>query len=161
MGAKLAKAMGAEVVIFTTTKEKVAEAEKLGAVGVYSKDKEALHKYKQKFDFILSTVPEKSELNPFIQLLKLNATLAIVGDLAMLGSINNMFMAAHRNAVAGSLIGGIRQTQEVLNFCAEHNVTPDVQLISIEEVNDAYKKVEASEVRFRYVIDMASLKKSN
>ena len=82
-----------------------------------------------------------------------------MGALEKLEPFNNMEMAGHRNTVGGSLIGGIRETQEVLDFCAEHGITPDVQIIAIQDVNDAYKKVEDGDVRFRYVIDMASLKK--
>ena len=158
MATKLAKAMGAEVVIFTSTKEKVAEAAKLGAKGVLETDEEAVKAHKASFNFILSTIPEKSDLSPFMPLLKRDASLIIVGALEKLEPFNNMEMAGHRNTVGGSLIGGIRETQEVLDFCAEHNITPDTQIIPIEQINDAYKKVEDGEVRFRYVIDMQSLK---
>ena len=157
MAAKLAEAMGAEVVIFTTSKEKVREAAELGATGVLATDEEAAKAHKGSFDFILSTIPEKSDLSPFVPLLKRNASLIIVGALEKLEPFNNMELAAHRNTVGGSLIGSIRETQEVLDFCAEHGITPDTQLIKIEEINDAYKKVEDGEVRFRYVIDMQSL----
>ena len=158
MAAKLAKAMGAQVVIFTSTKEKVEEAAKLGVTGVYEKDEDALKQHKGSFDFILSTIPEKSDLSPFVPLLKRDKSLIIVGALEKLEPFNNMQLAGHRNTVGGSIIGGIRETQEVLDFCAEHGITPDTQEIQIQEVNDAYKKVEDGEVRFRYVIDMQSLK---
>lgn len=158
MAAKLAKAMGAEVVVFTRTKEKVEEASRLGVKAVLESDKDAVKEHKASFDFILSTIPEKSELSPFVPLLKRNASLIIVGALEKLEPFNNMEMAAHRNTVGGSLIGSIAETQEVLDFCAEHGITPDVQMIPIQEINDAYKKVEDGEVRFRYVIDMQSLK---
>ncbi len=84
--------------------------------------------------------------------------MAICGDLGPLEPINNMQTASHRNSVAGSLIGSIAETQEVLDFCAEHNVSPDIQVIDIADINDAYKQVEKGEVRFRYVIDMSTLK---
>ena len=161
MAAKLAKAMGAEVVLFTQAKEKLGDAEKLGATAVVQGDEEALKKHKGSFDFILSTIPEKSDLSPFVPLLKRNKSLIIVGALEKLEPFNNMEMAAHRNTVGGSLIGSIRETQEVLDFCAEHGITPDVEMISIGEINDAYKKVEDGEVRFRYVIDMASLQRES
>ena len=157
MAVKIAVAMGATVVAFTTTKEKVAEAAELGATGVYVKDADAMKAHERSFDLILSTVPEKSDLNPFIPLLKRDATLVVVGALEPLSPFDNMEMAPHRVRVAGSLIGSIAETQEVLDFCAEHGIAPEVQLIPIEEVNAAYKKVEDGEVRFRYVIDMASL----
>ncbi|MGI4758500.1 MAG: NAD(P)-dependent alcohol dehydrogenase [Janthinobacterium lividum] len=159
MAAKLAKAMGAQVVLFTHTKEKLQEAASLGVTAVLETDEDALKPHKASFDFILSTVPEKSDLSPFVPLLKRNASLIIVGALEKLEPFNNMELASHRNTVGGSLIGSIQETQDVLDFCAEHNVTPDIQLISIEDVNDAYDKVEDGDVRFRYVIDMASLKK--
>ena len=159
MAAKLALGMGATVVLFTTSEEKVDEAARLGATGVYVKDEDAMKQHKASFDFILSTIPEKSDLSPFVPLLKRNASLIVVGALEKLEPFNNMEMAGHRNTVGGSLIGGIRETQEVLDFCAEHGITPDVQIIAIQDVNDAYKKVEDGDVRFRYVIDMASLKK--
>ena len=161
MATKLAKAMGAEVVIFTQAKEKVGDAEKLGATAVVQGDEEAMTKHEASFDFILSTIPEKSDLSPFIPLLKRDKSLIIVGALEKLEPFNNMQIAGHRNTVGGSLIGGIRETQEVLDFCAERGITPDIEMISIEDINDAYKKVEDGEVRFRYVIDMASLKKAS
>ena len=83
----------------------------------------------------------------------------IVGALEKLEAFNNMDLASRRNTIGGSLIGGIRETQEVLDFCAEHNITPDIELIPIQDINDAYKKVEDGDVRFRYVIDMKSLDK--
>ena len=159
MAAKLAKGLGADVVIFTTTKEKVEEAIKVGVTAVYAKDADAVKQHKASFDFILSTIPEKSDLTPFVPLLKRNASLIIVGALEKLEPFNNMQMAAHRNTVGGSLIGNIQETQDVLDFCAEHNITPDVQIIPIQDINDAFKKVEHGDVRFRYVIDMASLTK--
>lgn len=161
MAAKLARAMGAEVFIFTKTEEKLAEATRIGATGVIETDEAALKTFKASFDFILSTVPEKHDLNPFVPLLKRNAALVVVGALEPMAAINNMDVAAHRNSIGGSLIGNIAETQEVLNFCAEHNIGPDIQLIDIEEVNDAHETVEKGEVRFRYVINMASLKAAN
>lgn len=159
MAAKLAKALGAEVVLFTTTKEKLAEAQRLGVQAVLASDEPALQQHKNSFDFILSTIPEKSDLSPFVPLLKRNASMIIVGALEKLEPFNNMELASRRNTIGGSLIGSIKETQEVLDFCADHNITPDVQIIPIQDINDAYKKVEAGEVRFRYVIDMASLAK--
>ncbi len=158
MAAKLARAMGAEVTLFTTSKEKVAEAGKLGAACVVSSDKEAMAKLKSSFDFILSTIPEKHDVNPFVELLKRDKTLVVVGALEPLAPVNNQEVAFHRKRVAGSLIGSIADTQEVLDFCAEHKIGPDIQVIPIQEINHAYKEVLNGDVRFRYVIDMASLK---
>ena len=158
MAAKLAKAMGAEVYIFTSTKEKIAEAAKLGVTGLLEKDEDALKPHKASFDFILSTIPEKHDLNPFIPLLKRNKSIVAVGALEPMAPINNQQVAFHRNTVGGSLIGSIAETQAVLDFCAEHGIGPEVEVIDIKDINDAYSKVEDGEVRFRYVIDMATLR---
>jgi uncharacterized zinc-type alcohol dehydrogenase-like protein len=159
MAAKLAKAMGANVYVFTKTEEKLAEAARLGVTGVLETDKDALKAHKSSFDFLLSTIPQKHDVNPFVELLKRNAALVVVGALEPLAPVDNQAVAFHRNTVGGSLIGSIAETQEVLDFCAAHNIGPDIEIIDIQDVNDAYSKVEKGEVRFRYVIDMASLHK--
>jgi uncharacterized zinc-type alcohol dehydrogenase-like protein len=158
MGAKLAKAMGAEVTVFTSTSEKIEEAARLGVRGVIEDDKTVLKEMANTFDFMLSTVPEKHDLNPFIPLLKRDKTIAVVGALEPLAPVNNQQVAFHRKSVAGSLIGSIADTQEVLDFCAAHHIGPDIEIIPIQDINDAFKKIEKGDVRFRYVIDMASLK---
>jgi uncharacterized zinc-type alcohol dehydrogenase-like protein len=157
MAAKLSKAMGAEVTVFTTTADKFTDAERLGVKAVLETDKNALKDLMLTFDFMLSTIPEKHDLNPFIPLLKRDSTIVVVGALEPLAAVNNQQVAFHRKSVAGSLIGNIANTQEVLDFCAEHDIGPDIQIVPIQEVNDAYRKVEKGEVRFRYVIDMATL----
>ena len=159
MATKLAVAMGAEVTVFTRTEEKLADARRLGATGVLEKDKDALKALGRHFDFMLSTVPEKSELDPFVALLKRDCTLTVVGALEPLAPVNNQERAMHRRSVAGSIIGNLAETQEVLDFCAEHGIGPDIEVIPIQEINDAYKRVIKGDVRFRYVIDMASLKR--
>ena len=158
MAVKLARAMGAEVTVFTRTKEKLAEAAKLGAAGVLESDQDTLKGLKNSFDFLLSTVPEKHDLDPYVKLLKRDCTLAVVGALEPLAPVNNQERAMHRRSVAGSIIGNLAETQQVLDFCAQHHIGPDVQVIPIQEINDAHKKVVKGEVRFRYVIDLASLK---
>jgi alcohol dehydrogenase (NADP+) len=158
MAARLAKAMGAEVTVFTRTKEKLDEAARFGFKGVLEDDKDALEKLALRFDFMLSTVPEKHDINPFIELLKRDATICVVGALDTMKGVDNQELAFHRKNVAGSLIGSLVETQEVLDFCAEHGVGPDIEIIPIQRINDAYKKVIKGDVRFRYVIDMASLK---
>jgi uncharacterized zinc-type alcohol dehydrogenase-like protein len=157
LACKIAKAMGAEVTVFTHTKEKLDEAARFGIEAVLEKDKDAFARLASHFDFILSTIPEKHDINPYIELLKFDCTLCVVGALELLEPVNNMQLAFHRRHVAGSLIGNLADTQEVLDFCAQHGIGPDIELINIEEVNDAYKKVEKADVRFRYVINMASL----
>jgi len=158
LACQIAKAMGAEVTVFTRTEEKLDEAGKFQINAVLENDEKALDRLKSSFDFILSTIPEKHDINPFIELLKRDCTLCVVGALEPLEPVNNMQVAFHRKQVAGSLIGNLADTQEVLEFCAKHAIGPEIELIDIADVNDAYDKVEKGEVRFRYVIDMASLK---
>jgi uncharacterized zinc-type alcohol dehydrogenase-like protein len=160
MAAKLAKAMGADVTVFTRTAEKLEDAQRLGVRGVLETDGDALEQLKSSFDFMLSTIPEKHDINPFIALLKRDATLCVVGALEALKPVDNSAVAFHRRQVAGSLIGNLKDTQEVLEFCANNQIGPDIQLIPMQEINDAYKKVIDGEVRFRYVIDMASLSRT-
>ena len=163
MAVQLARAMGAEVTVFTTSPDKRAAALGLGAVHV-ELEKDAKAQMKQlapfagSFDFILSTVPEKHDVNPFVVLLKRDKTLVVVGALESMAPVNNMAVAFHRRSVAGSLIGSIAEQQEVLDFCAEHGVAPEIEVIPIRDINTAIKKVEDGEVHFRYVIDMSSLK---
>ena len=161
MAIKLAKALGADVVLFTGSKDKAEDAKKIGADRVVIEgDEDAMTELKSSFDFILSTVPEKSDLDSFMPLLKRDCTLTIVGALEPLKPFNNMQMASQRRSVAGSLIGGIAETQEVLDFCAEHDIAPDIEIIAIDRINEAMRKVEKGEVRYRYVIDMATLKEA-
>ena len=158
MAAKLARAMGAEVTLFTRSEEKLAEAARLGVKAVLSTDKTAIAALKNSFDFMLDTIPEKHDVNPYVAMLKRDRTLAVVGALEPLAPVNNQERAMHRKSVAGSIIGSIAETQEVLDFCAEHGIAPDIQVIPIQQINQAYKDVERGDVRFRYVIDIASLR---
>lgn len=158
MAIKLAKAMGAVVTVFTTSEDKFDEARSLGVTPVLEKDSDRLKSLVNSFDFMLSTIPEKHDINPFIKLLKRDSSIVVVGALEPLVAVNNMERAMHRKSVAGSLIGSIADTQEVLDFCAEHGIGPDIEVIAIQDINHAFKKVENGESRFRYVIDMASLK---
>lgn len=157
---KLALALGAEVTVFTTDKDKIEAAKSLGASAVVLEgDKDAYKALELSLDFILSTVPEKHKVDPFIKLLKRDGTFCAVGALAELPGYNNQELIMHRRTLAGSLIGSIRETQEVLDFCAEHGIAPDVEMIDIQDINSAYKRMKNEDVRFRYVIDMASLKR--
>ena len=157
MAVKIARAMGAEVTVFTRDKDKVAEAHRLGAKSVVEEDKEAYKALEGYFDFIISTVPEKHEVDPFVPLLRHDGAFVAVGALAPMPGWNHMNVIMGRKTIAGSLIGSIAETQEVLDFCAQHHITPDIQLIPIQEINEAYKYVKSGDVRFRYVIDAASL----
>lgn len=159
MAAKIAKALGATVTVFTTSADKRSLAEAAGAErAILENDEKTLASLAGTFDFILSTVPTKHDVNPFVALLKRDRTLVIVGALEVMEPTNNMPVAFKRRSIAGSLIGSIAETQEVLDFCAEHDVTPDIEIIPIDRINEAYERVEQGDVRFRYVIDMGSLR---
>ncbi len=157
MAAKIAKALGARVTIFSSSKAKVKELTAAGLEAVHEDDAEQLKALALSFDFILSTVPEKHDVNPFIKLLLKDGVLCVVGALEPLKPINNQEVAFHRRTVTGSLISSVIETVEVLEFCSEHGIAPDIEIIPIEQINEAYKKVESGNVRYRYVIDMASL----
>jgi alcohol dehydrogenase (NADP+) len=160
MGVKIAKAMGAEVVAITTKEEKRSAALELGADSVLiSEDTDAMRAQEVSFDFILITIPYEFDVNPYICLLAPRGSLVTVGLLGPYDKpTNNMEVAGFSRSVGASIIGSIAETQEVLEFCAEHNILPDVELIKIQDINEAFKKLKDEEVRFRYVIDMASLK---
>jgi alcohol dehydrogenase (NADP+) len=158
MAVKLARALGAEVTVFTTSREKVAEAEELGAAGVVETDRKALEPLEKSFDLILSTVPEKHKVDPFMPLLAHGGAYVSVGALAQMPGWNHQKLIMGRKTIAGSLIGSIAETQEVLDFCAEHGIAPDVELVPIQEINEAFKKVKSGDVRFRYVIDAKSFR---
>ena len=142
----------------------VKAGDKVGVIGfgglgdMVAKLADAMKPLKSSFDFMLSTIPEKHDLSPFIDLLKRDCTVVVVGALEPMAPVNNQQMASHRKSIAGSLIGNLADAQEVLDFCAEHGIGPDVQVIAIQDTDDAYRKVEKGDVRFRYVIDMATLK---
>lgn len=156
MGVKLAVAMGAHVVMITTSPDKAADAKRLGAAEVLiSKDAEAMAAQAGTFDFILNTVPVKHDLTPYIPLLKRDKTMALVGISPVM--MHGLPLALGRNVIASSMIGGIAETQEMLDFCAEHNVVSEVEMIDIQDINQAYARVQKSDVRYRFVIDMKSL----
>lgn len=160
MAVQLAAAMGAEVTAITHTEAKRADAQKLGAKAVIVSENEAeMTKHELYFDFILNTIPDPYDVNKYINLLKRDGTIVAVGVLAPYKkATNNMNIAMHRRSVAGSLIGSIQETQEVLDFCAEHHILPEVEMIPIQDINKAFSRLQDEEVRFRYVINMQSLK---
>lgn len=158
MGVKIAKAMGAQVVMITTSPEKGSDAKRLGASEVLvSKDEDAMKAQMGTFDFILNTVPVSHDLNPYVNLLKRDATMVIVGALTPLPELSGGGLILGRKRIAGSLIGGIAETQEMLDFCAEHDIVSDVEMIDMQDINAAYKRVMDSDVKYRFVIDMKSL----
>ena len=160
MAVQLARALGATVTAVTREKEKQAAAERLGAHEVLiSSDMAAMKAHELKFDFIIITIPDAFDVNDYVTLAKRDGVITTVGLLGPYKTpLDNMEVAIHRRSVSGSLIGSIAETQEVLDFCAEHNILPEVEMIKMQDINEAFDKMMDAEVRFRYVIDMASLK---
>jgi len=158
MAVKLAAGLGADVTVLSRTADKQVDAQALGASRVLiSTDKDAMKKAKNSFDLIVDTVPVKHDLTPYMPLLDIEGTLVIVGQLGPLAETSSMPMVSGRRRITGSLIGGIKETQELLEFCAAKNILPDCEMIRMEEINHAFERMEKSDVRYRFVIDMASL----
>ena len=159
MAIKIAKAMGAEVTVFTTSQSKADDAKRLGADHVVlSKDEEHMQNC-PKQHMILDTVSAKHDVNAYLQLLKVDGSLVMVGLPSQPLEVSAFNIVNGRKSFSGSNIGGIRETQEVLDFCADHNITADIELIKPGEVNDALARLEKGDVKYRFVIDMADLKK--
>jgi uncharacterized zinc-type alcohol dehydrogenase-like protein len=159
MGVKFAHAFGAHVVLFTTSSNKVQDGLRLGADEVViSKNEAEMLKHAGSFDFILDTVSAEHNLNAYLDLLKLDGTLTMVGASPTPLPLSVGSLLFRRRALAGSIIGGIRETQEMLDFCAEHGIASDIEMIRIEQINEAFNRLAKSDVKYRFVIDMASLK---
>jgi len=160
MALKLAKTLGAEVTLFTRSKGKEADARRLGADRiVLSTHPDEMAAVQGRFDLIIDTVPYVHDLNPYMPTLATSGTLVLVGYLGGLEPmLNTVPMILGRKSVAGSLIGGIKETQEMLDFCGEHGLTSDVEVIKMQDINEAYERMLKSDVKYRFVIDMASLK---
>jgi alcohol dehydrogenase (NADP+) len=159
MGVKLARAMGAEVVVFTTSANKKGDALALGAhEAVLSKDTTAMGAQAGRFDFVLDTVSAKHDYNAVIGLLKRDGALTLVGAPPTPAEILGFGLIMKRRSVGGSLIGGIAETQEMLDFCAKHEVMSDVEIIPIAKINEAYERMIKGDVKYRFVIDMATLR---
>ena len=159
MGVKFAHALGAQVVMITTSPEKGKDAKRLGAHEVLvSKDAEAMKAHQGSFDFILNTIPVGHEMDPYLGLLKIDATMVLVGAVEPLKPFHGGSIIGGRKRIAGSLIGGIKETQEMLDFCGEHNITSDIELIDMQDINNAYERITSNDVKYRFVIDMKSLK---
>ncbi len=159
MGLKFAKAMGADVTLFTRSPGKEDEARRLGADHVVlSTDPEQMKAVAGQFDFILDTVPHPHDLNPYLATLKLNGVHVLVGLVEPIEPpVHAGALIFGRRSIAGSLIGGIPETQEMLDFCAKHGIGSDMEMINIQDINDAYARMLKSDVRYRFVIDLASL----
>lgn len=161
MGVKLAKALGAHVVVFTTSPNKVEDALRLGADEVVnSKNADEMKKHLNSFHFILDTVSAQHDINAYLLLLKRDGNLTQVGVPAEPLSLNVGSLIFGRRSLSGSLIGGIKETQEMLDFCGKHDITSDIELIPIQNINQAYDRLVKSDVKYRFVIDMASLQEA-
>jgi uncharacterized zinc-type alcohol dehydrogenase-like protein len=159
MGVKLAHAMGAHVVVFTTSPDKKEDALRLGADEVVvSRNSDEMQKHAGSFDFILDTVSAKHDINAYLNLLRLDGNITLVGAPEKPLEVAAFSLIMGRRNLSGSNIGGIAETQEMLDFCGEHNITADVEVIPIQKVNEAYDRLLKSDVKYRFSIDMASLK---
>lgn len=162
MAIKLAKGLGAEVTLFSRTPSKAQDARELGCDEVIiSTDDAQMKSVRGKFDVIIDTVPYDHDLNPYVATLHHSGTLVLVGYLGKLeDSLNTSPMVVGRKAISGSMIGGIKETQELLDFCGEKNIVSDIELIKIQDINKAYERMINSDVKYRFVIDMKSLKEA-
>jgi uncharacterized zinc-type alcohol dehydrogenase-like protein len=161
MAVKFAHALGAHVVVFTTSSNKKEDAHRLGADDVVvSRDTDQMSKHVGSFDFIIDTVSAEHDINIYLQLLRPDCNLTIVGAPDKPHAVSAMSLLFNRRSLSGSLIGGIAETQEMLDFCSKHNITADVEIIPIQKVNEAYERLSRADVKYRFSIDMASLKSS-
>lgn len=159
MAVKLANAMGAEVIVFTTSESKVEDAKKLGAHDVVlSKDKEQMKRYHGKLNFIIDAVSAQHNINSYLKLLKVDGSLVLVGAPEHPLPVEAFSLIPYRRSFSGSMIGGIKETQEMLDFCGKHNIVSDIEMINIQQINEAYERLLKGDVKYRFVIDMASLK---
>lgn len=157
---KIAKAMGAHVVVFTTSASKVEDAKRLGAdEAVLSTHTEQMNQYARKIHFMIDTVSARHDVNTYLHLLRHDGSVVLVGLPPEPLEVNAFSLVSGRHSFSGSNIGGIAETQEMLDFCAEHGITADVELITIQQVNEAFNRLQKGDVKYRFVIDMASLKK--
>ncbi len=158
MGVKFAHALGSKVVMITTSPEKGKDARALGADDVLlSTDETAMTKWAGQFDFLLNTIPIGHNLDPYMSLLRYDGIMCIVGAVTEMNGFQPGPLMAGRKSIVGSLIGGIKETQDMLDFCGKHNITSDVEVISIQEVNTAYDRMLKSDVKYRFVIDLSTL----
>jgi uncharacterized zinc-type alcohol dehydrogenase-like protein len=159
MAVKIAKAMGAEVTVISRSFNKKADAERMGATGyVASSDDASLQGALNKFDLIINTVSSAADMNSYLAMLKRDGTMVLVGAPGEDLPVNPFSVIPKRKSFAGSTIGGMKETQEMLDFCGKHNIAADIEVISIDQVNEAYERLLKSDVRYRFVIDIASLK---
>lgn len=158
MGIKLSHAMGAKTVMITTSQNKALDAIKLGAnEALLSTDPKAMDKMANQFDFLLNTIPPPHDFNHYMGLLKIDGTMCIVGSIGPTAELNTEPLVYGRRTIAGSLVGSIKETQEMLYFCAKHQITADIEIIKMDEINAAFERILKGDVKYRFVIDMSSL----
>lgn len=158
MAVKLAAAFGAEVTVFSTSPHKEAEAKAMGAHDfVVSKDEDAMNRKAGYYDLLLNTISAFNDYNAYLNLLKLDGSMVLVGAPSQPVPVSGFSLILKRRTLAGSLIGGIRETQEMLDFCAEHNIVSDVEVIAANQINEAYERILKSDVRYRFVIDCSTI----
>jgi uncharacterized zinc-type alcohol dehydrogenase-like protein len=161
MAVKFAHAFGAHVVVFTTSPNKKEDALSLGADEVVvSRNSEEMNKHLASFDFIIDTVSAEHDINAYLQLLRPDGNMTLVGAPDKPHAVSAMSLLFKRRSLSGSLIGGIAETQEMLEFCSKHNITADVEIIPIQKVNEAFDRLARADVKYRFSIDMTSLTQS-
>ena len=158
MGVKFSHALGAHTTMITSSEQKGEDARLLGADEVLlSSSVDALVQEAGSFDFLLNTIPVNHDLTPYLELLKTNGTMCVVGAVEPLSQVNAAQLIFGRRSLSGSLIGGIAETQEMLDFCGEKNILSEVEVVRIDEINDAYVKMQKNEVKYRFVVDLSTL----
>jgi uncharacterized zinc-type alcohol dehydrogenase-like protein len=159
MAVKIAKAMGAEVIVFTTSPSKAEDAKRLGADDVVlSKDEAQMKRYAGKLHFVLDAVSANHDINLYLKQLRVDGSLALVGAPEHPLPVAAFSLIPYRRSLTGSMIGGIAETQEMLHFCGKHGIVSDIEMINIQQINEAYERLLKGDVKYRFVIDMASLK---
>ncbi len=158
MAVKLAHAMGAEVTILSQSLKKEADGKRLGADEFYAtSDPETFNKLANRFDLIINTVSAKLDLNQYLTLVKRDGAMVLLGVPPTAPELSASALIFGRRSLAGSLIGGIKQTQEMLDFCGKHKITSDIEVIAMEQINEAYERMIKGDVRYRFVIDLKTL----
>ncbi len=160
MGVKIARGLGAEVTVVTTSPGKTGDARALGANDVLlSSDATAMRAAAGRFDFVLDTVPVSHDVGPYLRLLRRDGSMVIVGVVDKLPSFHSGLLLGGRKRLSGSAIGGIAETQEMLDFCASRGILPECEMINIQDINHAYERMQKADVKYRFVIDMRSLER--
>ena len=158
MALKFAHSLGADVTLFTTSEGKIADGKRLGANEVViSKDADAMAKQAGTFDFLIDCVSADHDINAYLSLLRLDGTICLVGLPENGVQVSSFAIVTNRHSLSGSMIGGMQETQEMLDYCAEHNIVSDIELIGVEEIDEAYNRVVKADVKYRFVIDMKTL----